>query len=221
MTFHQARVVELFLESSQEARADLLTRWTEQWAREGAPFSSCLSALLEASRTSPVRIQQIDTTLSTTLVSLMIEGAGTSASIGAAVAAAQFLAIHDTSSVLQDLLCNELRSQADTARVHCAIGLLTRQQTLQADPIARHGKPRRIAMRLLEARIADYHELPTGASAQLQQRIFDDIEQLKGQLPMSPYFGPCTIAFGHQLLSGPQFFDEPPLPPLPLTRAET
>ena len=182
MSTSEARVVELFMESSQEARAGLLTRWTEQWAREGAPFSSCLSALLEASRTSPVRIQQIDSTLSTTLVSLMLEGAGTSASIGAAVAAAQFLAIHDTSSVLQDLLCNELRSQADTARVHCAIALLTRQQTLQADPVARsptNGKPRSIAMGLLEARIADYHALPTGASAQLQQRIFDDIEQLK------------------------------------------
>ena len=48
MSTSEARVVELFLESSQEARADLLTRWTGQWAREGAPFSSCLSALLEA-----------------------------------------------------------------------------------------------------------------------------------------------------------------------------
>ena len=217
MSTSEARVVELFLESSQEARSDLLTRWTGQWAREGAPFSSCLSALLEASRTSPVRIQQIDTTVSTTLVSLMLEQPGTRASIGAAVAAAQFLAIHDTSSVLQDLLCNELRSQADTSSVHCAIALLTRQQTLQSDPTARRptsGKPRSIAMGLLEARIAEYHSLPTGASAQLQQRIFDDIEQLKGQLPMSPYFGPCTIAFGHQLLSRPQFFGEPPLTPL-------
>ena len=217
MSTSEARVVELFLESGQEARADLLTRWTGQWAREGAPFSSCLSALLEASRTSPVRIQQIDTTVSTTLVSLMLEQPGTRASIGAAVAAAQFLAIHDTSSVLQDLLCNELRSQADTSSVHCAIALLTRQQTLQSDPTALRptsGKPRSIAMGLLEARIADYHALPTGASAQLQQRIFDDIEQLKGQLPMSPYFGPCTIAFGHQLLSTPQFFGEPPLTPL-------
>ena len=77
MSTSEARVVELFLESSQEARADLLTRWTGQWAREGAPFSSCLSALLEASRTSPVRLQQIDTTVSTTLVSLMLEQPGT------------------------------------------------------------------------------------------------------------------------------------------------
>ena len=213
MSTSEARVVELFLESSQEARSDRLTRWTGQWAREGAPFSSCLSALLEASRTSPVRLQQIDTTVSTTLVSLMLEQPGTRASIGAAVAAAQFLAIHDTSSVLQDLLCNELRRQADTSSVHCAIALLTRQQTLQSDPTARR-PPRSIAMGLLEARIADYQALPTGASAQLQQRIFDDIEQLKGQLPMSPYFGPCTIAFGHQLLSTPQFFGEPPLTPL-------
>ena len=106
MSTSEARVVELFLESSQEARSDRLTRWTEQWAREGAPFSSCLSALLEASRTSPVRLQQIDTTVSTTLVSLMLEQPGTRASIGAAVAAARAIALQqeaEASSLTRNL----------------------------------------------------------------------------------------------------------------------
>lgn len=202
--------METFLASSQDARAGLLQGWTVSWARDGAPFSSCLSALLESSITSPVRLQQIDHVVSTTLVSLLLDRpvrapclstAGFSASVGAAVAAAQFLAIHPTSSRLQDTLCNELRSRADTTQVHGAIALLARQQALQ-EPSA--GKPARsIAMGLLEERIADYKALPTGASAQLQQRIFADLEQLKGLLPMSPYFGPCTSAFGHRMLSRP------------------
>ena len=203
----EAQTVEVFLASSQEARADLLTRWTVSWAREGAPFSSCLSALLDSSMTSPVRLQQIDNVVSTTLVSLLLEhpvrgpwSSTLGASVGAAVAAAQFLAIHPSSSRLQDSLCNELRSQTDTIQVHRAIALLARQQALQ-DP--RAGKPRSIAMGLLESRIADYRA-GGGQSAQLQQRIFADLEQLKGLLPMSPYFGPCTSAFGHRMLSRPR-----------------
>jgi hypothetical protein len=208
----EAQTVEMFLASSQDDRADLLTRWTVSWAREGAPFSSCLSALLEASMTSPVRLQQIDNVVSTTLVSLLLERpvrapcsstqrAGISASAGAAVAAAQFLAIHPTGSRLQDALCNELRSQAETTQVHGAIALLARQQALQG-PSA--GKPRSIAMELLESRIADYKALATGASGKLQQQLFADLEQLKGLLPMSPYFGPCTSAFAHPMLSRPR-----------------
>ena len=203
----EAQTVEVFLASSQEARADLLTRWTVSWAREGAPFSSCLSALLDSSMTSPVRLQQIDSVVSTTLVSLLLEhpvrgpwSSTLGASVGAAVAAAQFLAIHPSSSRLQDSLCNELRSQTDTIQVHRAIALLARQQALQ-DP--RAGKPRSIAMGLLESRIADY-KAGGGQSSQLQQRIFADLEQLKGLLPMSPYFGPCTSAFGHRMLSRPR-----------------
>ena len=199
----EAQTVEAFLASSQDARAGLLTRWTISWAREGAPFTSCLAALLESSTTSPVRLQQIDCVVSTTLVSLLLEqGAGTGASVGAAVAAAQFLAIHPSGSRLQDTLCNELRSQADTAHVHGAIALLARQQAQQG--AAAGTMPRSIAMELLESRIADYTALPTGASAQLQQQIFADLEQLKGLLPMSPYFGPCTTAFGHPMLQPQQ-----------------
>ena len=208
----ETQAVETFMASSHDTRADLLQRWTVSWARDGAPFSSCLSALLEKSITSPVRIQQIDNVVSTTLVSLLLDrpdrascssthSAGTSASVGAAVAAAQFLAIRPTSSQLQDTLCNELRSQADTTQVHGAIARLARQQALQG-PSAGKPPPRSIAMGLFEEREADYKALPTGvASGRLvQQRIFADLEQLKGLLPMSPYFGPCTSAFGHRML---------------------
>lgn len=206
----ETQAVDTFLASSQDTRADLLECWTVSWAH-GAPFSSCLSALLESSITSPVRLQQIDNVVSTTLVSLLLDrpvrapcsstqGVGTSASVGAAVAAAQFLAIHPTSSRLQDTLCNELRSQADTTQVHGAIARLARQQALQ-EPSA--GKPpRSIATGLLEAREADFKAL--GTSGRLaQQRIFADLEQLKGLLPTSPYFGPCTSAFAHPMLSRP------------------
>ena len=194
----EARTVEAFLGSSQDARADLLTRWTLAWV-EGAPFASSLSALLQSSMESSVRLQQIDNLVSTTLVSLLLEqGTDTRAGVGAAVAAAQFLAIHPTGSRLQELLCDELRSQADTAQIHGAIALLARQQARQG--AAAGGMPQSIAMDLLESRIADFAALPTGARQQLQQEIFADIEALKGQLPISPYFGLCTAAFAHTML---------------------
>ena len=207
----ETQAVNTFLASSDDTRADLLECWTVSWARDGAPFSSCLSALLEQSITSPMRLQLIDNVVSTTLVSLLLDrpvrapcsstqGDGTSASVGAAVAAAQFLAIHPTSSRLQDTLCNELRSQADTTQVHGAIARLARQQALQ-EPSA--GKPpRSIATGLLEAREADFKALGTSGRLK-QQRIFADLEQLRGLLPTSPYFGPCTSAFAHPMLSRP------------------
>ena len=98
------------------------------------------------------------------------------------------------------MLCNELRSQVDKIRLHEAIALLARQQARQG-PSAAGTMPQSIAMELLESRVADYTALPTGpASAQLQEAIFADLEQLKGLLPFSPYFGPCTTAFGHPML---------------------
>ena len=191
-----SQLVEHFLASSQAARAGLLQHWTVAWARGDSFGGQCLSALLESSKSSPVRLQQIDDVVSATLATLLLDGQGGSASLGAAVAAAYFLCLHPMAMRLRDALGEQLRTQADPANTHAAIAMLARQQARVADggddPV-----PRSIAMELLELRIADYTSgLPAGPTAQAQQARRARRPALGPPWPPRPATAPRHLGIG-------------------------
>jgi len=192
-------LVETFLASSQEGRARLVAELTFAWA-QGSFVQPSVKSLLECSSRSPVRLAQIDATVSHTLLPLLLRQAPMgSSSVGAAIAATQFLTLHPDGTALLSSLGHHLRvvdrrSAAAVEAAHGAIALLARQQVRgDAEGVS-------IAAALLKARIDDFFMLPPRASSHQQQALFDDLDHIKMLLPRSPYFEPCTAAFAHPML---------------------
>lgn len=191
-------LVESFLASSQEGRARLVSELTFAWAL-GSFVQPSVKALLGCSARSPVRLAQIDTTVSRTLLPMLLTAG--SSQVGAAIAATQFLTLHPDGTALLSSLGHQLRAtdRSNGAAVEAAYGaiaLLARQQVRDA----RDTEGVSIVAELLKTRIHDFVTLPPGATSNEQQALFADLDHLKTLLPFSPYFEPCTAAFQHPMM---------------------